>query len=729
MKHITIPKLAGMNEMPNAKAYEARSIRGMRYDASEGRWVSDRGYESFWPNAPSRGAPDNNYVFSMHLHQTLGGATKDIIVERGDNDGTVGLYRIDPLDNSGIETIQTSRHRPGVNETGTCFVSFGRVAVAVNGWDQPLRIYPHTATANGRVEPFGFPQTPAACLPAEMSNSSVASSATAYSYSKSISTTDVTTAYPAQNTVGLGTSTVGSTNSYKYRYTWVTDTGSESPMSAESSVVNWRTPATHTGSTSGFRYGILITGIQPGPAGTVKRRLYRTNNMGETQLTANATYFFVAEIPNNFETTYTDHKPDGFLGSEGPGLVDSAPLPTDIRWITMHAGRLWAVAGDYRVHWSQPGQIESFGATNYVDVSGRNGGRVTGLLPHNDVLIVFRENAIEAILPSGDTWRASTISDNIGSTAPHAAIALSDWGVIFVANDGIYAVQGSYTGGGKIGFQELTTNIAWDRVNTAALARAWAWANPRDREITFALPADGQVYPNLHLVLHLDAGEPGVPAWSQREGIQSGCGIVGPEQWPYIGDHGQYLSTTLQKPLLFSVWAAYDQYGYASSDATYATPAPRPDTWWESTDLDFGNPDQTKIIKHITAQVSAYGDQPIYLDCYLDSKWYTAGTTQQTTTHIQDRQVLNVLGTAVVGTDTFSKRIISQVRFDVALLQTRRIRLRFRSSSVWALYGFTVHFDDETGPDKPDSPVTRSTTFNHAQSVNLPITKLPGGFR
>ena len=723
MPILRIPVLAGMDERPNASADSAREIRGMRWDASEARWASDRGFRSYTPSAPSRGATGHVPVVSMAFHGTLGDATKDIYLETVDADGQhTTLSRLSPFASDALTQIQALRHLPGTEEPSTCFASAGEICIAVNGHDAPLRIYPMTSTQI-RAETFGFPLRPPAPQPHEISSSSMRASATAYYYAKSVEVSDVTVAFPTSNVLGLGTPTTNATNTYLYKYTWVTDTGSESPMSAASPALVWQTC-----SSEAYRYGCLVTGIAMGPPGTVKRRVYRTRNMGDTQLISSPTYYFLGDIPNNYETVFTDQSPDSMLGSEAPTDLNSYMLPSDIRWVTTHAGRVWLVASDFRVHWSEAGQVESFGAASYVDVMGRRGGRVTGLVSYNDLLLILRETAIEAVVQSGSTFRAVPVLENIGTKAPHAAITVPGVGVVFVSDDGIYALRGTFSGGSSISVQELTQTIDWSRVNTAALAKAWAWTNSRDREVVFALPVDSSTLPSRHLVMHLDGVPPGGHgvAWSMREIDFAASGIVGPEGWPYMGGSGSSSS----KPALIGVWAAYDQYGYDPNASGYE-PLARPDAYWESADLDLsGNADQTKVARYVTASVSSYGDSPVYLDCFFDGGWESQGTTQTSPTHTLDRKNVPVYETSIVGTTVYSKRGVSEIRFDLNNYQFRRVRFRFRSASIFAIYGFAVHFDEQ-GPALPFSPVQRNTSFGkpNAPSTNVPASKLPGGIK
>lgn len=687
---LKVPVLLGIDERLQAPPESAKVSAGWRYDSVESRWVHDRGYRAYFSTAPQKGQPADGYgTHSIAVHTTRGGATQDIILEVDTSATTTSLVRIAPWETGGKITLASARHRPGVTDPGSCIVSLGYAAMVCNGWDKPLRTYPVTSSTP-RVEQYGYPERPAALQANTISDSDPGMKVAGdYKYATSADYDDITVAYPHNNTIGLGNGTASSPNAYRYVYTWVSDTGSESPISAPSSVVSWNTYA------DAFRYGITLTGIQAGPAGTIKRRIYRTKNLGSATDVASATYYFVAELPDNYSTYYTDHVPDGLLSSVAPTDLESAPLPADIRWATVWAGRTWIVSGDYRVHWSQPGAMESFGTASYVDVSSRVGGRVTGLIGANDLLLILRERAIDAVVNVNGTFRATTLTTDIGSIAPHAAIAVPGYGTVIVANDGIYAIQGNLSGGGTWGYKKISAGLTatWARVNTGVLAKAWAWHNDKDHEVIFALPVDGSTYPNLQVVLHLEVDQQ--PAWTLRNGVQATCGVGLPGQFPLMGGHGY--NYTEEEPVLLSVWQAVDQYGYVANTLAARS---RETAVWESNDMDLSDPTKSKDVKSVTLTITKGGSTAIRCKLYKDGEYTNSTPTQTSIQNLLDAPWVTTYGPvttnqqAVIGTSAWSVQGLADIRYDAQTFSAHRYKVRFESDSVCAIHAYTVSFDE-----------------------------------
>lgn len=629
----------------------------------------------------------------MYYH-SVGDATTDLLIELDALDGTQEILCLDTYDVTGGVPVATGRAplKPGM--PGTSWASFGDICVAVNGIDAPLKIWPRYSTAFLRTEPFGIMRRPGAPIPLFPARGDMGTvAASTLTYAASLGTTDVTVAYPADTTVkgsnliGLGDPVFDHPSTYRYAYTWVTDTGSESPLSDVSAAVNWLNGI----SDQAYRYGIVLTNIEPGPPGTVKRRVFRSRNIKQGQ-TEDPDLFFLTEIPNNFETAFGDHIPDSNLGTLAPTNDDAYPLPPQCRLIAAHMGRCWLVSQDYLILWSHVNQPEQFGLADYVDVGSRAGGRITGLVPYNDMLVVLRENAIDAVVTDvNGVIRAVPLTSQLGSRAPHGALVTSDWGLLLAANDGIYQMQGNLRGGGQVHFQKLSTHIEpiWSRVNTIGMAACWAFYNPTDREVSWSIPDQGQPTPLTHLVLHLDLGER-PPSFSLRKNTEQSVGVTNPEGTVTLGNSG----TGKTSAELYSVnlWGAYP---------------PRDIGTWESTDLTLdGDPDKVKVVRSVTLSMDTDGATAITLSAYPDYGWVAADTAASGT-YVYDRTRFSIYGTAVQGTDTYGKTGITQVRFDLNNMWCRYFRFKIQSASIFGIHGYTVHYDIK-GPDLPYSPVVAS---------------------
>lgn len=694
-----VQHLGGIDDRLSESMDAGDSVLNLRWDNTYTRWINDRGYAPYLLASPGKAAPGTGEaVRAITVLQTQSGGTQDILLEQDDGAGGCELYSLAPFETSGKHSYVTGRRIPTPQDVPTVFATFGRYAVAANGYDAPIKLYPVTSNYP-KSAAYGWAVRPAPCQPQPISDQTMGS----YNYAKSVGTDDVTVALPKDNVIGVGNSTGAAVNSYRYRYTWVSEDGSESPLSEASPVVTWKTYST------GYRYGVTVTSIQQGPPGTIARRIYRTKNLGATDNYEGLTYFYVADIANNYETIYPDILPDGLLGSEAPTDTNSAPLPANIRWITAHAGRAWIVSGDYRIHWSQSLQYEAFGAVDYVDVSARNGGRIMGLVPNDDLLIVLRERSIDAIYDAGNgLYRAVPLVSSSGSRAPHAALSVPGWGLLYISDDGVYVLTGSLSGGSQIGARLISPQVAtlWSRVNTRALPQAYAVYNQADQEIIFGLPVDGSLYCNMQLVLHLAASQSlAREVWSTREGVMATCGCTGVEGFPLFGGHG-YSDDVGSTPV--SVWYGVDQWGV---DPAY-DPMPKPVSVYKTNSLSLGNPDQAKVLRYLTMGTQQWGNNPIYCKLYKDG-WYDSAATAETNLQTPDALHTKTYGDTtydtecVLGVGTWSVTGLTQIRFDFSVHHARRYAFEIYSDKLFSLTTLSFEWDVQE-PTRPFAPTGKN---------------------
>ncbi len=118
---------------------------------------------------------------------------------------------------------------------------------------------------------------------------------------------------------------------YEYALTFVTANG-ETTVGARCSVTT----------TSGHQHASL-SGIPTGPAGTVARRLYRT------EVGAVSPLWLLAEISDNVTVTYDDAVADGDLGSDSPPGLNASGSPGTWQTGPLALGDL--AAGDCRACW------------------------------------------------------------------------------------------------------------------------------------------------------------------------------------------------------------------------------------------------------------------------------------------------------------------------------------------------------------------------------------------
>ena len=121
-------------------------------------------------------------------------------------------------------------------------------------------------------------------------------------------------------------------------------------------------------------------------------------------------------------------------------------------YVAAHAGYLFCAATVEaganhfsRVRWSHPGKPDSWRADDYLDIDTA-GGRITGLVPFRDHLLIFKTTSVWALYGYDDaSWQLIPVSSTVGCPAV-TAIGRSETTVFFFsASDkgGIYRYQGA----------------------------------------------------------------------------------------------------------------------------------------------------------------------------------------------------------------------------------------------------------------------------------------------
>ncbi len=208
------------------------------------------------------------------------------------------------------ETIDTQRSRPAVDEVTTHYNPIGKNLVILSGNGKPIKF-------DGiKVYGLGFMETPNPPLPWTPNPDNAAGVADQ-------------TVMPIQphsfnmdKSYGLGSTVKDDVNRYRWKVSFISADGSESPLSAPSIAISWIThgggaPATYNNK----RQAVYLENIPVGPEGTIGRKLYRTKNLKEDD---EEIYYYLDTIVNNFETNYVDYTKDTRLGALAPD--DSASI-------------------------------------------------------------------------------------------------------------------------------------------------------------------------------------------------------------------------------------------------------------------------------------------------------------------------------------------------------------------------------------------------------------------
>lgn len=460
-------------------------------------WSSEIGWEPLkrYPDENTHNYIDIDYepvrflgVFRRHegaetyyLHEKDG----YLLYEYGNGDGVVGADKT---------FLYFNRHVPNPTELGSQLISAGNVAVICNGVDAPLKFW-----GKERITEFGYRTRPP--------------SLSAYAIQPSFITTgEFTSSEPATATslddgsfFGLTTLDKGDW-SYGYKVSFVSDTGSESPLSDEATLTITVEENAERG-----RF-IAFLRLPVGPPGTVARRIYRTHNRQFADA-GTGDYYFIKQIDNNSAADTTDYYPDSMLVDFAPGYGDRInELITVVKNFgngCMYDGRLWVSGGEYgsslaysdRSSASPPKNIETFSIFNTIELG--DSGEVCHIQPLGRQLIVFRVNSIDVVTRQlDDTYAFSNLTTSTGTTAGNSVQIVPGLGMVFLTPDGFYLITLDTNGNPLINPISQPQERTLRRMNVTALPRATSCYNAIQREYWCHLPIDGDIENTLGVVLH-----------------------------------------------------------------------------------------------------------------------------------------------------------------------------------------------------------------------------------
>lgn len=114
-----------------------------------------------------------------------------------------------------------------------------------------------------------------------------------------------------------------------------------------------------------------------------------------------------------------------------------------------HIDRLWvadtyenATAYPNRVRWSHPTVAESWREEDYIDVVGGGSG-ITALVPFGDQLLIFKKNAVYALLGyDEETFQLVPLTQEIGCVNPQCVVATEQGVFFFSWPEGLFVYNG-----------------------------------------------------------------------------------------------------------------------------------------------------------------------------------------------------------------------------------------------------------------------------------------------
>ncbi len=642
METYTMPEqvAGGMDQRWFPGSNAAALVQNFRYEPSGG-WRNDRGWEPLIPYTvpTSYNLTALTDIFQpcrfLSIIQRHQGAEEYYLQERNGelfyefgNRGTATTGKV---------VLDKDRNIPRPDDAGTQAVPYGRFTALINGYDRLLKWWGRDV-----VEQFGFYQPPPSPTPLDVQTDYNQTTVFPPTGSPTVNNlSGIAVQFDPSSILGLGDPDGGSINSYSYRVSYVTNTGSESPLSA-TATVSWTVP---TGTdpedvANQKKYGVMLVGLEPGQNGVVARRIYRTKNKKDGITGAGDIFYFVAQVDDNNTTSYLDAAPDNQLTTEAPSVNDSVLISTSYKYGASWNGSFWLAGGEStptRMIYSVQGLPEQFPAFNYFDVGVREGGHITALYPYYDVLLVFRERSIDAVFvnAAGDGFTCTTVKKDCGTTAINSIKLIPGYGVMFINKDGFWMIKGGMRGGATIDIVNMSANIEKEmgRLSKNALARACAAYSEREKEYWCIYPVDGQTECSRGASWNITN-----ESWS----VRNGDGMEATRQWDFTqiatDQSGYFILGTRPKfnnafPILsnsypglgLQVWSGSPSWG-SSSTITFSqglynvSPLlqPQGQSVWTSTWYDFGDDSVKKRVISVEVEVLTEGDNGIELQWEQD---------------------------------------------------------------------------------------------------------------
>lgn len=679
--------LGGMQQTLPQEIEHATLIENMTLDEDTQAYSSRVGYERYRPDPADQFNPfgalgriDSVYV----LQQLPSGARQSVLIEAGNT-----LYLYLETGQQNVLVSLASRTSPAATDTPSVFTQWQDRVIVTNGLDAPLIIRPWplaastditSAMKDAIVRPLGFYGVPAApdmlkvfTLDARASIGS-STSFTGNSTSNWNPVRPNAIAYP--NRFGIGPSSEDNDIRIQFRVSYISDTGSESPLSTDA-VATWRI---ETGS-SGFRYAPSMR-LPLGPRGTVARRVYRTLNQEQS-------YLFVDDVRNNAEQLY--HTSVSGTGAAAPSDLASVPFPAS-------TARVCAVFKDCvfvdggrdqgtTLFFSNPGRPDQYGAVDYITLDGR-GGEVTGLYAYNNNLIVFRAAGIDVLTGAYPSFTVQTVTSQVACRAPNSIDSVPGVGVVFLAEDGVYALQGGLDGGSQFRVVSLGVGIRKElqRMTLECAPRAVGRYAPLERAYHLYLAVDGNDRPNLGCVYHLDK-----KGWSLRTGFPVGA-IDRLYDGTLVFGHNTGAEAPGANPPagLFVVSGIRSMGGTIVAD-TY-TPGPPPVSVYESCWHDMGDAQAKKQVQYVTLWAMTRGDVTIDFRYYKDFEATQLAADTRFIYQPPDRANQPVLGSAVIGTDQWQDARLVPIRIPTAVQSCSWFKFRVDTTDDILLVGYEVEY-------------------------------------
>lgn len=676
--NVKLTTLSGLYEAYPQPADHLTELVNWAVDPYTGGWTNKIGFEKYASYRTNWTPFPLTKIDSMFYVQKHQGAQDSLLLESG---GT--LYILDDF-RGGLDLWALSENRslPKSSEIGTQYAQFGRFTLFTNGYDRPSKspLYPINdvvAINPMRSYPLGFNYQPSAPVVWSIEDDPSATAGQG----------DTQSIWFTHNNLknrGLGGTTSGDDNKYKYKVTFINNAGAESPISAASSTIAWTTPATR------YRFAQVME-LPIGEAGTIARRVYRTKNFGDAQGNDGDTFYYVGDVLNNEETFYIDDIPDSGLGSLAPNASDSIVFPSlQCRYFGIYKDCLFIDGGrsnDTTLFFSNPTVPDQFGATNFLSLGHREGGGITGMFGYFNFMLAFRENSIDIIRGDYPNFVATNLINHIGTRATNTICAVPELGIVFLGRDGLYAVGGNPEYGQTPAVQKITTPLqdTFARLNVDAMHRATAVYSAKRREYMVFFPVDGQEYNSIGVVYHTDK-----KTFSIREEFPVGSLVKNSDGDVYFGwnkDVGLH-----DDPHGVQVISARRCRGQVILNDVMVDDVP-PLSKMSSAWLDLGDMSAKKKIHSVYLFIATGGDQDFSLEYYTDFNWNDGKQTQPIKQQRPDFKSQGVYDKVSLDLgDYWEEPLVTTIRYDVHSAACSQFLWRLATQADAHIIGYAIDF-------------------------------------
>ena len=716
----------GLDQSVNQKNSYSSVFEWFTWDPQNQCWDNRLGWEPVpWRYGAFSWGPFSNThkINSVYCWKTHDGARQYLMYEEALKTFSDPLsdMRLNYYIGNGptFEILDDSRVTPAINQLGAHYNPFGKYLIITDGRNWPLKwngICPMVLGFNSRPSP---PRPWAVCNENKLPDSEGEMTILPTRVFPPMEPLSAGYVSPATvtgfridmvNSYGVGGTTDGGVNTYRYKVSFVKEDGSEGPLSPRSAPVTWTTPDNNR------RQGVWIENIPVGKQeeGIYCRRIYRTKNIGDgntavgrTQNVEEEVYYFVAQIDNNIETEFMDWTPDTRLGANAPRDDQSVLMPARPTVTATFKNCLFIDGGegnDGQIFYSLAGRPCQYQSLDYFGLGAASAGSITALVPFFDSLIVFRQNGIDMVTGNAlDGFAMTPFVSGIGCAGKMATCEVPNLGIMFISQDGIYLIGGTVgSTGSNLQLAKMSKDVqeVAKRWNKDMLYKSVAVYSQKWKEAHFYFPFDGSTNNQMGLVFHTDNAQ-----WTTRPNMAVNCattdynGEIIFGSWNGYGIGGAaptapdeaglfYISRRRSKGMVV-------QGGGGDQPLIWTDP---PTSKWRSEEHDFGYAGQKKAIKYAYLYFLSQGDNTLAMTYYMDRNIKIspqAAVTQELRIQRPEEQDQMVWGIQAFDTAIWERGHVIQVRYPIVSKKCSYFSFEFETTNDVQFLGYSLEFNTD----------------------------------